>query len=92
MNRCVNCGGELDASWICMACGANNQPMKMRHDTEIAPGSVRQYDTTTENSNRLVQVRNPRSGRWYIINKDTGEIIDTADEREEGIEVAGESD
>ena len=48
MNRCVNCGGELDAAWICMACGANNQPMEMRHDTEIAPGSVWQFDTTTE--------------------------------------------
>jgi len=50
------------------------------------------YELQLENRNRLAQVRNPRSGKWQIINKDTGEIVGTGDEAEEGIEVAGETD
>lgn len=41
----------------------------------------------TINKNRLVQVRNPRSGKWQVIDRGKGEIIGTADEPEKGIEV-----
>ena len=41
------------------------------------------------NRNRLAQVRNPRPGKWQVIDRDKGEIIGTTDEAEEGIEVVG---
>jgi hypothetical protein len=64
--------------------------LKVLEKKVLRPCYRRRHEKAVDeiNRNRLVQVRNPRSGQWKIIDRDKGEIIGTADKAEEGIEVA----
>jgi len=46
----------------------------------------------TINQNRLVQSRNPKSGKWIVVDRAKGEIIGEGDEPLEDVEIVNKTD